>query len=150
MRHRIQFATLIALLAATALAGFARREETIEELKARVESARPEERPGLCTEIARRQVESADELYTQGKVEAALASVRDAVSYSEKAAEAALQSGKKLKHTEIALRKTAHRLEDIKHALSFEDQAPVQAAHDRLEQLRTQLLNRMFGKEAKD
>jgi hypothetical protein len=40
----------------------------------------------------------------------------------------------------------AAKLRDLKHTLSFDDQAPVQAATDRLEALRTDLLSKMFAK----
>jgi hypothetical protein len=66
-------------------------------------------------------------------------------TFSEKARDAASKSGKKLKPTEIAVRKMAHKLRDMKRTLSFEDQAPVQDAIDRLEHVRTDLLTRMFG-----
>jgi hypothetical protein len=67
-------------------------------------------------------------------------------TYSEKAHDAAIQSGKKLKNTEIDFRKMSAKLRDIKRTLNFDDQAPVQAAADRLESLRTDLLSHMFGK----
>jgi len=68
------------------------------------------------------------------------------VEYSDKASSAAIQTGKKLKNTEIAVRRMAAKLRDIKRSLAFEDQSPVQVAIDRLETLRTQLLAKMFGK----
>jgi len=71
------------------------------------------------------------------------------VGYSGKASDAASQIGKKLKDTEIALRKMAQKLRDLKRGLPYEDQGPVQAAADRLEQMRTELLSRMFGKKGK-
>jgi hypothetical protein len=86
-------------------------------------------------------------LYNAGKVDEARAAVNDAVDYSDKAYDAATSCGKKLKQTEIGVRKMAVRLRDIKRTLVFEDQAPVQAAIDHLEGLRTSLLAQMFGKK---
>jgi len=100
----------------------------------------------LYVEIAERQLKSADELYTTGKVDDARAAVQDVVTYSEKAHDAAIQSGKKVKNTEIGFRKMAVKLRDIKRSLNFDDQAPVEAAADRLEALRTDLLSHMFAK----
>jgi hypothetical protein len=71
------------------------------------------------------------------------------VNYSDKARDAAIRSGKKVKDTEIAVRKMAEKLRNIKRTLAFEDQAPVQSAIDRLEQMRTDLFERMFGKRQK-
>ena len=138
--------TIAAVLLATSLLALAYKTETLQELMARAESAKVEDRPALCVEIAERQLKSADELYTAGKVDDARAAVKDVVTYSEKAHDAAIQSGKKLKNTEIAFRKMAAKLRDIKRSLNFDDQAPVQAAADRLESLRTDLLSHMFGK----
>jgi len=142
---RFQIA-MTAVLLASSLAAFASKPETLQDLIARAESARVDDRPGLYIEIADRQLKSADEFYTAGKVDYARTAVNDVVTYSEKAHDAATQSGKKLKNVEIAFRKMAGRLRDIKRGLNFEDQPPVQAAADRLENLRTDLLSRMFGK----
>jgi polyhydroxyalkanoate synthesis regulator phasin len=143
MRPQITFA---AILLATSVLAFAYKTETLQELMARADSAKVEDRPALCVEIAERQLKSADELYTAGKIDDARAAVQDVVTYSEKAHDAAIQSGKKVKNTEIAFRKMAAKLRDIKRSLNFDDQAPVQAAADRLESLRTDLLSHMFGK----
>jgi uncharacterized tellurite resistance protein B-like protein len=143
MRLHIMMAAV--LLANTFLL-FANKTETLQELIVREEAARVEDRPALCTEIAERQLKSADESYTAGRIEEAQAALKDVVSYSEKAHDAAIQSGKKLKNTEIDFRKMAAKLRDIKRSLNFDDQAPVQTAADRLESLRTDLLSHMFGK----
>jgi hypothetical protein len=139
--------TIAAVLLATSFLALAYKTETLQELMARAEAARVEDRPALCVEIAERQLKSANELYTAGKVDDARAAVQSVVTYSEKAHDAAIQSGKKVKNTEIAFRKMAAKLRDIKRSLNFDDQAPVQAAADRLENLRTDLLSHMFGKD---
>jgi hypothetical protein len=138
--------TIAALLLATSVLAFAYKTETLQELIARAESAKLDDQPALFTDIAERQLKSADELYSAGKSDEARAAVQDVVTYSEKAQSSAIQSGKKLKNTEIALRKMAAKLRDIKRSLNFDDQAPVQAAADHLESLRTDLLTHMFGK----
>jgi hypothetical protein len=146
-REHFEMAMLLAVFSATSL-GF-RKELTLEELKARAETAKPDERANLCVQIAERQVETADKLYADGNIDGAQAAIRDVVAYSRKAVEAASQTGRRLKNTEIVLRRMSHRLNDIKRALAFENQATVQDAADTLEKLRTEVLNRMFGKSAK-
>jgi len=138
---------IIAILFASSLLAFARKEETLPELITRAESSKLEDRPHLYTQIAQRQVKAADQLYSAGKPDEARAAVRDVVAYSDKASDAATHSGKKLKDTEIALRKMVARLRDIKRTLAFEDQAPIEEAVYHLEQVRTQLLSQMFGKK---
>ena len=137
---------ITAVLLATSVLVSASKQESLQELIARADAARLEDRPALYVEIAGRQLKSADELYTAGKVDEAQAALKDVVTYSEKAHDAAIQSGKRLKNTEIDFRKMAAKLRDIKRNLNFDDQAPVQAAADRLENLRTDLLSHMFGK----
>jgi hypothetical protein len=141
--HRSMTIAVIVLAAGITCAA---ATETVQQLAAQAEAARPEDRPALYVQIAGRQLKTVGEAFGAGKDEEALAAVRDVVTYSEKAHDAAIVSRNKLKGTEIALRKMAAKLRDIKRTLGFEDQAPVQAAADRLEALRTDLLSKMFGK----
>lgn len=138
---------LIFLLLAVVVAAWSRKEETIDQLKARVHSTRLEEQPRLCVEIARRQLDSARQFYNDGKIDPGRLAVEDVVKYAEKARDAAVKSGKGLKQTEISVRQMAAKLRDLKRSLNFEDQPAVDAAAHRLEDVRTDLLVRMFGKE---
>jgi hypothetical protein len=139
----------IMLLLALASAYGAATDETVDELKARFESAHPEDRPELGIRIARHQLRNADKLYSDGKVDQASADVEDIVAYAEKARDSATQSKKHLKNVEIDVRKIAEKLRDIKRTLAFEDQPPVESAIRRLEDIRTTLLKEMFAKDNK-
>jgi hypothetical protein len=66
------------------------------------------------------------------------------------ATEAARKSGKHLKDTEILLRATARRLDDVGRTLNFDDRPYVQTAVKQVEKLRQQLLDHMFGAPSKD
>jgi hypothetical protein len=135
---------VLIFVVASSLAAFARDHETIDQLKARVESAAPKDRVSLALRVAELQTDAADKLYANGKSDEARAAIQDVVSYTEKAGDAATQSGKKLKDAEITVRKIAHKLADMKRTVNFEDQAPLQDAIDHLERVRTQLLAKMF------
>jgi hypothetical protein len=124
-------------------------QPTVEELKARLQTVRPEDRGNIALEIAERQVTAADRLFKDGKPDEAQAAVKDVVTYSGQAGEAAGQSGHRIKNTEIALRKMAHRLADVKRSVAYDDQPAIQSAIDSLEKTRTDLLNKMFGKKEK-
>lgn len=139
--------TILVLMALSCLSVLARTEESLEQLIARAESAPPGDRPRLYIQIARQQAESADKLYQASNSEAGNTALSNVVTYSEKASDAASRSGKKLKDTEIALRKMAEKFRDVKHNVPFDDQAPIQQAIDRLEKMRTDLLSAMFGKK---
>jgi hypothetical protein len=133
-----------ALVLACSLACFA-REETTDELKAKAEAAKLSEQAKLCVEIARRQLDAADKAYASGQMRDAQVAIKDVVSYSEKAGQAAQKSGKHLKPTEIELRKISRRLKDIKPTLNVDDRPPIQEAIDRLEHVRSELLMSMFS-----
>jgi len=141
---------LYLLFLALASAYGAAKDDSVDELKSRFESARPEYRPDLGIEIARHQLRNADKFYNSGSVEQARAAVEDVVAYSEKARDAALLTKKRLKNVEIEARKMAEKLRDIKRTLAFEDQPPVEQAIRRLEDIRTVLLNEMFSKDKKE
>ena len=122
--------------------------ETAAALKARADAAQGGERAPLSLEYAHQQLEEANTLYTQGDVEKAEAAVQEVVDYSHKAADAASTSGKRLKQTEIDLRKLEHRMRDIGQSLNIDDRPPVEKAVQELEQVRADLLARMFGPKA--
>lgn len=143
LRH---FAWLLFLLA-LACAFAAGKDETLDELKARFERVRPEERPELGIKVAQIQLRNADAFYAKGNPEQGRDAVEDVVTYSEKARDAATQTGKRLKNVEIDTRKMAEKLRDIKRTLGFEDQPPVEQAIRRLEDVRTTLLKAMFAKD---
>jgi len=143
--RRLAFAMLLLALASA----YGAKNETVDELKSRFESARPEDRPELGMRIAQDQLRDADKLYSEGNADRARAAVDDIVTYSEKARDAAIQTRKRLKNVEIEVRKMAEKLRDIKRTLAFEDQAPVEQAVRRLEDVRTTLLKEMFAKEDK-
>ncbi len=140
---------LLFLTLAAAAPGFAYEDPSVSEEAARADASPIDRQPELYIKIAEHRMKEADHLYTDNKVDDAAAAVRDVVTYSEKATSSAVTSGKRLKNIEITIRKMSARLRDVQRTLSFDDQAPVKNATDRLEDLRTQLLNRMFSKDKK-
>lgn len=76
------------------------------------------------------------------------ADVHEVLAYCHQAADAASTSGKRLKQTEIELRKLENRMRDIGQSLNIDDRPPVEAAVQELEQVRAGLLARMWGEKA--
>jgi hypothetical protein len=144
MRRRTAIFVLIVVTLA-----LARKEDTLEQLKARAANGSMDDKISACLEIAERQLTALDQMYTAGNADQANAALDDIVIYTEKGRDLAVQSGKKLKPAEINTRKIVHRLRDIKRTLAFDDQPPVDAAVDRLEKVRTDLLAKMFAKGEK-
>ena len=148
---RIRLTSLMLLVAASVAAALPalamKKEESLDQLIARAESARLEDRPALYLEIARQKAEGVDKLYNAGNAEAGKTGLQDVVSFSRKATNTSIQTGKKMKNVEIGLRKMAEKFRDVKRTVAFEDQAPIQQTVDQLEQMRTDLLSAMFGKK---
>jgi hypothetical protein len=146
MRARGRRFSVLAMILMVAAGAAGLDEIPLAELHRRADAAPVGDRPALYMEIAERQLKAADDLYRGGNVADAQNALKDLVSCSQKAHDAAIESGKRVKPTEIALRKMSARLHDIKETLNYEDQPPVQTAAERLRNLSDDLLAHMFGK----
>jgi len=144
MRAFLSCTGLLLILSVALLAG----EEAATQLKAKADSAHGADQAKLCLEYARLQLESSNALFTDGQVDKAQAEIREVVDYSRKGADAASTAGKQLKETEIKLRKLAERLHDIGESLAFEDRPPLHQALEEIEQIRSNLMVRMWGPQA--
>ncbi len=134
----------LALLSVAAVA--ADKRESIEALKARAEQARPKDQVELFTRIAEHQLEALDKNYSDGNIPQARAALADVQNYGVRAAHTSVETGKRMKKTEIALRKIGGRLEAIRKTLEVDERPPVAAATQKLENARSALLNSMFKK----
>jgi len=144
MHRFLRYATAVGMLLGIVLAG----AETATELKARADAAHGGEQAKLCLEYARMQLESSNALFTDGQVDKAQAEIQEVIDYSRKGADAAASSGKQLKETEIKLRKLEERMHDIGESLAFEDRPPVRQAVEQIEQIRSDLMVKMWGPQA--
>ncbi len=133
---------LLALMSAAAVAS----NETLESLKARAADAEGSKQVELFAEVAERQLEQVAKAYEAGNDEKAQQALRDVLEYGLKAADTSRATGKRMKKTEITIRKIANRLEDISRSLAFDERPPVKQAIEKLENARTALLHTMFTK----
>jgi hypothetical protein len=117
-------------------------------LKDRADAAQGTERVSLSLEYAHRQLEEANRLYTDGDVEKGEAAIQEVFTYAQRATVTATSTNKKLKQTEIDLRKLEHRMHDIGQSLNVDDRPPVEKTVQQLEDLRANLLAKMFGEKA--
>jgi hypothetical protein len=145
----LRSAMVAALLAAFGASPVRAKEQTLDELKARVSTTSVGDRPQLCLQIAERQLDDADKLYAAFDSEKAQVSLTDVVTFSELARDSSIQSHKHQKQTEIAVRKMIRKLNDLKHVVSRDEQVAVQNAIDRLQRVRDDLLMAMFPKGQK-
>lgn len=112
----------------------------IDRMKAKAEAMKDYERGKIYAEIARELTEDANRQFTDGKPVEAQATVQEVVAFAQKASAAAKLKNKKTKDTEINLRKTARRLEEVEKTLAVEDRPAVKAAVDKLDEIRKDLL----------
>jgi hypothetical protein len=140
---------LLFILAVCALS-FSKKEDSLEQLMAKADTASGGEQADLCMEVAERELKLTTNSYKANAPEDARASLQQIVKYSDKARTAAIQSGKKMKHTEIKIRRISERLRDLKFNVEADDQPGIQTAIDKLEDFRTEILKNMFGSKPHD
>lgn len=135
------------LVAPGALRG--RDQPTVEELKARVAQTDIPDRPQLCLHIAERQLDAASKFFAAGESDKAQAALTDVEAFAGLDRDYAIQSHKHEKQSEIAIRKMARKLSDLKHTLTHDEQEQVQKTIDGLQRVRDDLLAAMFPKGVK-
>ena len=118
--------------------------EELEKAKAKAEHASERDRCYENVEVVRALVEVANERFSAGEADEAQKTVKETVTYADRAREAAQHSGHKLKQAEITLRKAQRRLDDLRHTLTFEDQGPVEAVLKQLEADRQEILRQVM------
>ncbi len=144
MRIWWQIPAMVLLLCCFALS----KSESLDELKTRADNAHGGDQAKLCVEYAQAELEYANDLFTKGDVDQAQSAVNSVMDYVRKGSDAAKSSGKRLKQTEIELRKLQKRMKDIAESLNLDDRPPVLKSVDEIEQLRAGLLSAMFGPQA--
>src|SRR5438270_11946466 len=115
--------TLLALVATLSVA-LPSTEPSVEDLKARLDSAAVKDKPHLFVQIAQKQLQATLKLYAAGDVETGRGVLVDVVTYTELARDYSLRSHKYQKQSEIAVRAMTRKLTDLMHSLSKMDQAP--------------------------
>lgn len=119
------------------------------QAKATAETTNGEACTEVCLDAARKLTELSNQDFTDGKIDAAQANMKDAGKYAEKAGRASITTHKHQKRTEIGLRRLTKRMQDIVHTLNFEDRPPVEQVIKSIDTVRTDLLLSMFGNPKK-
>jgi hypothetical protein len=134
---------LVVLTLAAALHG--KDQKSLDQLRAEAEKASGGHQALLYAELAERLVDQADQQFTQGESVKAQATIQEILSAATKARDGGVNSRRKLKETEIHLRLTQRRLEDVRRTLSADDRPQVEAVEKKLSDFRQNLLNAMFS-----
>jgi hypothetical protein len=144
----MRIASILGLLAVLAAVSASAKQETVEQLKARAESAKPPQQVKLFLQLAERRFDAADASYKQGDADSGKAVVDEVVSYCERAASAANSTGKHLKDAEIRIRDLQRKVDGLRQSVGYDERPPLRAAVDRLEKIRSDLLATMFRKKS--
>jgi hypothetical protein len=120
-------------------------QRNLDDLKAEADKASGGKQARLCMEVADELVNVADQQFTNGNNPQAQATIQEVLKYAGKARDAAVNGHTSLKETEIHLRQTQRHLEALKRTLAVEDRPPLDQVEKRIEQLRQDLLDVMFG-----
>ena len=134
---------LVVLTLAAALHG--KDQKSLDQLRAEAQKASGGHQALLYAELAERLVDQADQQFTQGESVKAQATIQEILSVATKARDGGVHSRRKLKETEIHLRLTQRRLEDVRRTLSADDRPEVEAVEKKLSDFRQDLLNAMFS-----
>ena len=136
---------LLLLLALSAVAD----DRNLDQLKAEAERAGADQAKA-CAEVAERLVSVADKLFNDGESVKAQARVQEILQYANRARDLAIRNRKKMKETEIHLRRSRRALEDMRRTLAAEDRPPVEAVEKKLEQFGEDILEAMFAPPKKE
>jgi hypothetical protein len=139
----------ILILLLLALAASA-EDKTLDQLKAEAERADSGQQAKLCAEVAERLVSVADKQFTDGESIKGHATVQEILQYANRAHDLAIKTRKKMKETEIHLRRCRHALENLRRTLAAEDRPAVEAVEKKLEQLSEEVLEAMFAPPRKE
>jgi hypothetical protein len=144
MRKRASILLLLFLAMAAAA-----DDRNVDQLKAEAERPGPDQAKA-CAEVAERLVSVADKLFTDGESVKAQAAVQEILQYAQRARDLAIRNRKKMKETEIHLRRSRRALDDMRRTLAAEDRPQVEAVEKKLEQFGEDILEAMFAPPKKE
>lgn len=139
-------ASIVLLLTLALLASG--EQKSIDQLKAEAEHADGDQ-PKVLAELAERLVSVADKQFTDGESVKGQATVDEIQQYATRAHDLTIKTRKKMKETEMHLRRCRHDLENMRRTLAAEDRPTVEAVEKKLEQYAEDILEAMFAPPGK-
>ena len=150
-RARLFFLVVTTVWAATAFAQQAQpaASDPFAAKRTEAQAAHEGHRAKLFVDLAHEEMEASNKAFTDGNVELGHKLASAAAADADESSKAAVESGKRLKDTEIDLRRLQTRTRDIGQSLNFEDRPPIEKIVQRIEVMREAILDRMFGGKKK-
>jgi hypothetical protein len=125
-------------------------QATVDQLRARMQQASGGNKAKFAMQIAAVHVEQASTEFSAGQSEKGHELIREAAELVQVAGDASLNANKKVKDTEISVRKLERRLQEIHRSVSFDDQDEIDESLKVISVVRNQLLDRMFRLDKED
>src|SRR5690349_6714349 len=121
------FACLLVVALAAQVSAFS-SDAAKPTLRERANAATGGDRAKLFTEAAHKDLDDASALFNQNNFDAGHAQVRQVVADAESACQAAIDSGKRLKQTEIEMHKLSRRLQELSRSLGIDERPAIDKA----------------------
>ncbi len=143
-----RFSIFVAILAVMLMAGacFAAAEEPLEKMIAKAEAG-GDKQAELYVDVAQRYANLANDHFSNGDWDKGREDIKNVLSYAEKARATVGRSEGRIKQTEIKMHKLQRRLEEVARATNVDDRPPVTEVAERVEELRSELLDLLFRKD---
>lgn len=125
-------------------------QQSTDQLRAKMESSKVGAKAKFALQIAARQIEEANAAFEAGQADRGHQLVREATELVQQAGDDALEANKKVKDTEISVRKLGRRLEDIRRTVNFDDQDQIDESLTVINTVRNKLLDQMFSLDKGD
>ncbi len=123
--------------------------QTFDQLKAEADRAGSNQAKASA-EVAEQLVAVADKQFSEGRSVTGHQTVEEILKYATQARDLAIKNRKKMKETEIHLRRCRHALENMRRTLAAEDRPAVEAVEKKLEQFGEDILEAMFAPPKKE
>jgi hypothetical protein len=138
---------IFALILALAIPLLAQQNDRLEDLKSKAEHKSEADRGPAYADVVEELVKRAEQHFKAAQSAEGQDDVKQAVEYAEKAAASTKIKGKHIKKTEIKLRHSQYDLDQMRRSAVLQDQQVLESAVKRIQELRDELLRRMFRKE---
>jgi hypothetical protein len=120
--------------------------QSIQALEARASQAQPREQCFLYAELVHQMTELSVRQYASGDVEKATDMLKHVQQLAQKIHLSMADNDKRLKNAEILLRHTAFRLNEMLHAIAFEDRPLVKETLTDVNQAQNEAMMQVFRK----
>lgn len=138
---------IFSLILALAMPLLAEQKDRLDELKSKAEHKSEADRGPAYADVVEELVRRAEQHFKAGNSAEGQDEVKQAVEFAENAAASTNIKGKHIKKTEIKLRHSQYDLDQMRHGAVLQDQQVLESAVKRIQELRDELLRRMFRKE---